>query len=240
MKLDILAFAAHPDDVELAASGTVIKHIQKGKKVGVVDLTKGELGSRGNAETRSIEAQNSAQIMGLSIRENLDLGDGFFEENEGSLLKVITMIRKYQPDVILCNSVTDRHPDHARAGNLVSRACFLSGLLKVETKIDGAHQMPFRPKSIYRYIQDRWIEPDVIVDISEQFELKMKSILAFETQFYNPDKNIDGPETPISSKDFIDFLKGRAIQFGRLINTQYGEGFNVERPIGVDDLTDLL
>jgi N-acetylglucosamine malate deacetylase 1 len=240
MKLDILAFAAHPDDVELAASGTVIKHIQKGKKVGIVDLTKGELGSRGNAETRSIEAQNSANIMGLSIRENLDMGDGFFEENEGSLLKVISMIRKYQPDVILCNSVTDRHPDHARAGNLVSRACFLSGLLKVETRIDGAHQMPFRPKSIYRYIQDRWIEPDVIVDISEQFELKMKSILAFETQFYNPDKNIDGPETPISSKDFIDFLKGRAIQFGRLINTQYGEGFNVERPIGVDDLTELI
>lgn len=240
MKLDILAFAAHPDDVELAASGTVIKHIQKGKRVGIIDLTKGELGSRGNAETRAIEAQNSANIMGLSIRENLDLGDGFFEENENSLLKVITMIRKYQPDVILCNSVTDRHPDHARAGNLISRACFLSGLLKVETKIDGAHQMPFRPKSIYRYIQDRWIEPDVIVDISEQFELKMKSILAFETQFYNPDKNIEGPETPISSKDFIDFLKGRAIQFGRLINTQYGEGFNVERPIGVDDLTDLL
>lgn len=240
MKLDILAFAAHPDDVELAASGTVIKHIQKGKKVGIIDLTKGELGSRGSAETRSIEAQNSANIMGLSIRENLDLGDGFFEENEASLLKVISMLRKYQPEIVLCNSVTDRHPDHARAGNLVSRACFLSGLLKVETKIDGAHQMPFRPKNIYRYIQDRWIEPDVIVDISEQFELKMKSILAFETQFYNPDKNIEGPETPISSKDFIDFLKGRAIQFGRLINTQYGEGFNVERPIGVDDLTDLL
>ncbi len=240
MKLDILAFAAHPDDVELAASGTVIKHIQKGKKVGIIDLTKGELGSRGNAETRSIEAQNSANIMGLSIRENLDLGDGFFEENEASLLKVITMIRKYQPEIVLCNSVSDRHPDHARAGNIISRACFLSGLIKIETILDNTNQLPFRPKNIYRYIQDRWIEPDVIVDISEQFELKMKSILAFETQFYNPDKNIDGPETPISSKDFIDFLKGRAIQFGRLINTQYGEGFNVERPIGVNDLTDLL
>ncbi len=240
MKLDILAFAAHPDDVELAASGTVIKHIQKGKKVGIIDLTKGELGSRGNAETRSIEAQNSANIMGLSIRENLDLGDGFFEENEASLLKVITMIRKYQPEIVLCNSFSDRHPDHARAGNIISRACFLSGLIKIETILDNTNQLPFRPKNIYRYIQDRWIEPDVIVDISEQFELKMKSILAFETQFYNPDKNIDGPETPISSKDFIDFLKGRAIQFGRLINTQYGEGFNVERPIGVNDLTDLL
>lgn len=238
MKLDILAFAAHPDDVELAASGTVSKHIKQGKKVGIIDLTRGELGTRGSADIRNEEATRSAKILGLSCRHNLDLGDGFFEINEDSLKSVITMIRLYQPEVVLCNSITDRHPDHGRGGDLVSRACFLSGLRKIETIYDGTQQEAYRPRAIYRYIQDRWIEPDIIVDISSEMETKLACIKAFSSQFYDPSS--DEPETPISSKDFMEFIDARAIQFGRLINTKFGEGFNVERSIGVDDLTNLI
>jgi bacillithiol biosynthesis deacetylase BshB1 len=237
MKLDILAFAAHPDDVELAASGTLLHHIALGKKVGIIDLTEGELGTRGSADLRKIEATNSSKILGISIRENVNLGDGFFEINESSLLKVVEMIRKYQPKVVLCNAISDRHPDHGRGGDLVARATFLSGLPKVITTHKGIIQEAFRPQTVLRYIQDNWVHPDIIVDITPYFEIKMKSILAFSSQFYNPESN--EPQTAISSKDFLEYLKGRAIQFGRLINTTYGEGFTVVRPVGIEDLTTI-
>lgn len=238
MQLDILAFAAHPDDVELASSGTLIKHIQVGKKVGIIDLTRGELGSRGSAEIRDKEAIASAKIMGLSARHNLDLGDGVFEINEGTLKEVVKMIRLYQPKVVICNSVSDRHPDHGRGGDLVVRACFLAGLVKFKTSYDDYDQRPSRPINVYRYIQDRWIDPDFVVDITDQMELKTKSILAFNSQFYDP-KSTE-PTTPISGPEFMDFVKGRAAQFGRIINVKFGEGFNVERPVGVADLTSLI
>lgn len=238
MKLDILAFAAHPDDVELAASGTVIKHIKQGKKVGIVDLTRGELGTRGSAELRDQEAATSAKILGINARHNLDLGDGFFEINENSLKAVIEMIRLYQPKIILCNSVSDRHPDHIRGGDLVSRAAFLSGLRKIETSYQGIQQEAYRPAAVYRYIQDYWLKPDIIVDITAEMAQKVESIRAFSSQFYDPNSN--EPSTPISSEDFLVFIDGRARQFGRLINATYGEGFNVERPIGTEDLTELL
>ncbi len=237
MELDILAFAAHPDDVELAASGTVLHHIAIGKKVGIVDLTKGELGTRGSAEIREQEAALSSKILGISARENLDLGDGFFEINESNLLKVVSMIRKYRPKVVLCNALHDRHPDHGRGGDLVARATFLSGLPKVVTMNNGQKQEAFRPLTVLRYIQDNWIQPDVVVDITPYFETKMKSILAFSTQFYNP--NSTEPQTAISTPDFLEYIKGRAIQFGRVINTTYGEGFNVVRPLGIEDLTSI-
>lgn len=238
MKLDILAFAAHPDDVELAASGTVIKHIRQGKKVGIVDLTRGELGTRGSAEIRDQEAAASSKILGLASRHNLDLGDGFFEITENTLKAIITVIRIHQPSIILCNAISDRHPDHGRGGDLVSRAAFLSGLRKIETIHLGKKQSPHRPKAVYRYIQDYWIKPDIIVDISDEMGHKIKSIQAFGSQFYDPESK--EPETPISSADFMDFIYARAQQFGRLINVKYGEGFNVERPIGLEDLTELL
>jgi len=237
MKADILVFAAHPDDVELAASGTVVKHIAQGKKVVIVDLTRGELGTRGSGELRDKEAEASGKILGIAARHNLDLGDGFFEINEDSLLAVVKMIRMYKPTIVICNSKWDRHPDHGRGGDLVSRAAFLSGLQKIETTISGVQQEKHRPNRVYKYIQDRWMKPDVVVDISEQMETKMKSILAFSSQFYDPESN--EPETPISSKDFLDFVKGRAMQFGRLINVKYGEAFTVDTPLGIDDLTDV-
>ena len=237
IKLDILAFAAHPDDVELAASGTLIKHIAQGKKVGIVDLTKGELGSRGSAEIRSKEASISAEIMNLDARVNLDLGDGFFEVGEEELLKVIEQIRYFRPEIVLCNAVEDRHPDHSRGSKLVSRACFLSGLQKINTEWNGEFQEAWRPKSVFHYIQDHWIDPDIIIDITDFFDSKMKAIYAFDSQFYNPDSS--EKETPISSPEFLEHIKGRAISLGRLIGSKYGEGFTVERPPGVEDLFDL-
>ncbi len=238
MKLDILAFGAHPDDIELAASGTILKHIEQGKKVGVVDLTLGELGTRGTAITRRTESQNSAKILSLEVRDNLQLLDGFFEINENSLLKVIAKIRKYKPEIVLCNATSDRHPDHGRGGDLVSRACFLSGLVKVETQIEnGKSQEPWRPKVVYRYVQDNWITPDFVVDITDHYETKMKSILAYKTQFFNVEE--EGPVTPISSPDFLEYIQGRASNFGRIIKVRYGEGFTVERSIGVDNLFEI-
>ena len=238
IKLDILAFAAHPDDIELAASGTLLAHIAAGKKVGIVDLTKGELGTRGNAELRLKEAAESSALMGINIRENLGFRDGFFVKDEHHLLKAIEMIRKYQPDIVLCNAEFDRHTDHAKAGDLIQEACFLSGLRKIETIYKGQEQDAWRPKAIYHYIQDYWTKPDIIVDITPYFKTKLKCIKAFGSQFYNPDSQ--EPESAISGKDFFDFLEGRALQFGRLIGTQYGEGFTVKRPIGAKDLTGLL
>jgi bacillithiol biosynthesis deacetylase BshB1 len=240
MKIDILAFAAHPDDVELAAAGTLLAHIALGKKVGIIDLTRGELGTRGSAEIRDEEATESSKILGIHARENLRMRDGFFVKDEESLLKVITIIRKYQPEIVLCNSEFDRHVDHGRAADLVHEACFLSGLRKIVTQKDGKHQEAWRPKSTYHYIQDYYTKPDIIFDITPYFSQKNEAIKAFKSQFFNPASNINEPETPISSADFWAFLEGRARQLGRLINVTYAEGFTVKRPVGSKDLTKLL
>lgn len=237
MKADILAIAAHPDDIELACSGTLFKHVQNGYKVVVVDLTEGELGTRGTPEIRLREAQDSAKILGLAERLNLGLADGFFENDTAHLIPVVEQIRKYRPEIIVTNSLEDRHPDHARAGDLVSRASFLAGLRKLETNFHGETQEAWRPKAVYRFIQDRWIDPDLVVDVSDQWETKMKSIMAFKSQFYDP--NSQEPSSQISSKEFLDFLEGRAREFGRIIGVEFGEGFNVERSPGVDDLLSL-
>lgn len=237
MNLDILAFGAHPDDVELSASGTLINHIKKGYKCGIVDLTNGELGTRGNAVTRKSEAEAASKIIGLSARENLNMADGYFQNDEAHKLQIVRMIRKYRPKIILCNAIMDRHPDHGRASLLVSDSVFLSGLIKVETADSGNKQEPWRPEAVYHYIQDRSIKPDFVVDISEEWEQKMQSILAYKTQFYQPDAT--EPETAISTKEFLDFLKARSIELGRPAGYKYAEGFTVERTPGILDLNHL-
>lgn len=238
MKLDILAFSAHPDDVELSCGGTIIKETAAGKKVGIIDLTEGELGSRGSRELRYKEAAKASEIMGLSIRENINIGDGFFEINQENLLKVIEKIRKYQPDIILTNAIRDRHPDHQRGYELVDRACFLSGLIKIETTLDGVKQEKWRPRLVLNYVQDYFIEADVVVDVTNQFDEKMKAIMAYSSQFYDP--NSKEPQTPISGEDFLEHLKGRASQYGRAIQTRYAEGFTCVRSVGVNRLEDLI
>lgn len=237
MKLDVLAFAAHPDDVEISAGGTIAQLVSQGKKVGIVDLTKGELGSRGSGELRLVEANDSAKILGLSARENLHMADGFFAHTEENLMSLIRMVRKYQPEIVLMNSVSDRHPDHGKGSKLASEACFLSGLRRIETTLDDEAQVHWRPKVVYHYIQDYFLEPDFVVDITPFFEKKMEAIKAFSSQFFDP--NSDEPATPISGKDFFSFLESRAMQFGRPIGVKYGEGFTVERYVGVEDLFSL-
>lgn len=238
MKLDVLAFAAHPDDVEISAGGTIAKLVSQGKKVGIVDFTQGELGSRGSAELRMVEATKSGEILGLSARENLKLADGFFEHSEENLRAVIRMVRKYQPEIVLANSVSDRHPDHGKGSKLASEASYLSGLRKIESELDGQPQAHWRPKAVYHYIQDYFIEPDFVVDVTPFFQMKMDAIKAFNSQFFDP--NSKEPTTPISGEDFFSFLESRAMQFGRPIGAKYGEGFTVERYIGVEDLFSLL
>ena len=239
MKIDILAFGAHPDDVELSCGGTILKEIHNGKTVGIIDLTKGELGTRGTAQTREIEASNAASILGVSFRKNLSFSDGFIVNDKAHQLEVIKLIRHYQPEIVLCNAIDDRHIDHGVASKLVSDACFLSGLIKIETKsLDSeAVQAPWRPKSIYHYIQWKPLEPDFVVDISDHIDKKMESVMAYSTQFYNP--NSQDPETPISSKNFVDSVRYRAADLGRLIGVGYAEGFNVERLPAIDSLFDL-
>jgi bacillithiol biosynthesis deacetylase BshB1 len=237
MKLDILVLAVHPDDAELGCSGTIVKHIALGKKVGIVDFTRGELGTRGSAEIRDQEAADSAKIMGLHARENLRFRDGFFENNEAHQLEVAKMIRKYRPEVVLTNALHDRHPDHGRAGDLASDACFLSGLSKISTQLGGSEQQAWRPKLVLQYIQDRYIKPDVIIDITPYFETKLAAIKAFKTQFFNPE--LDEPETYISSPEFFDSVIGRAREFGKSIGATYGEGFTSRKLLGVDNLFDL-
>jgi bacillithiol biosynthesis deacetylase BshB1 len=237
MKLDILAFAAHPDDVELSASGTLLKYIAEGKKVGIIDLTRGELGSRGTATTRTLEAENAGKLMGLSVRDNLDLADGFFDDSFDTKMRIIQQIRKYQPDIVLANAMSDRHPDHGRAGKIVADASFLSGLLKIQSAEDDIPQAPFRPQLLLHYIQDHYLEPDIVIDVSDFMEQKIEVIKAFSSQFYDP--NFDGPETPISGEDFFDFIKGRMMTLGRPIGAKYAEGFTCDRILGVDDLFDL-
>ncbi|MDU8886344.1 bacillithiol biosynthesis deacetylase BshB1 [Yeosuana sp. MJ-SS3] len=239
MKLDILAFGAHPDDVELGCGGTIAKEISKGKIVGIIDLTRGELGTRGTPESRDAEATEAAKILGVAIRQNMEFADGFFVNDKYHQIELIKMIRKYRPEIVLCNAVTDRHIDHGKGSSLVSDACFLSGLLKIDTKTEDEDgwQEPWRPKHVYHYIQWKNLEPDVVVDISEFIQSKIQAVLAYKTQFYNPDSN--GPETPISSKNFEESIAYRARDLGRLIGSEYGEGFTAERYIAVDSLFNL-
>ena len=239
-KLDILVFASHPDDAELTCSGTIAKHIHQGRKVGIVDLTKGELGTRGNAQIRAQESAESSRILGIKERNNIGLADGFFESDKESCLKIIPYIRYYQPEIILCNSIEDRHPDHGKGSELVSRASFLSGLMKIETEWKGVKQDAWRPKNVYHYIQDRFLKPDFVVDISAHWETKLACIKAFRSQFYNPDATDEEPQTYISGKVFFDYLEARAREFGHSIGVEFGEGFTKEKEIGVKDLFDLI
>lgn len=238
LTLDILAFGVHPDDVELSASGTLLKHISQGKTVGLIDLTEGELGTRGTVETRYAEAAKAKEILGAVIRENLKMADGFFTIDQPHFLKVIEKIRQYRPKVVLANAVSDRHPDHGRAGKLVAEACFLAGLRKIETFLNGEKQEAYRPKAVYHYIQDYALQPDFVVDVTPFVEKKIASIEAYSTQFYNPNSN--EPSTPISGKEFMEYIKGRMLQNGRYIGVEYAEGFTVARPMGVEDLTELF
>lgn len=238
MKLDILVLAVHPDDAELGCSGTILKHIALGKKVGIVDFTRGELGTRGTAETRDQEAADSAKILGLHARENLGFKDGFFKNDEVHQLEVIKMIRKYQPEIVLTNALEDRHPDHGRAGDLANDACFLSGLAKINTQLEGKEQQAWRPRLLFQYIQDRYLKPDIIVDITPYIETKIASIKAFKTQFFNPE--LDGPDTYISSPDFFESVIGRSREFGKSIGVTYAEGFTSRKLLGVNSLFDLL
>lgn len=238
MKLDILAFGSHPDDVELSCAGTLAKEIAAGKKVGIVDLTRGELGTRGTAETREVEAADAAKILGVSIRENLRFEDGFFENNRENQLEIIKILRKYRPEIVLCNAVEDRHIDHGRGAKLVSDACFLSGLMKIETNLDSKTQEAWRPKHVYHYIQWKNSEPDIVVDISGFIETKLKAVKAYKTQFY--DENSKEPKTPISSDNFLDSITYRARDLGRLIGTDHAEGFTVERYPAVNSIFDLI
>lgn len=237
MKLDILVLAVHPDDAELGCSGTILKHIALGKKVGIIDFTRGELGTRGTADIRDEEAADSAKIMGLHARENLRFRDGFFENNEAHQLEVVKMIRKYQPEIVLTNAMHDRHPDHGRAGDLANDACFLSGLSKISTQLDNEEQQAWRPRLVLQYIQDRYIAPDIIIDITPYFETKIAAIKAFKTQFFNPE--LDEPDTYISSPEFFESVIGRAREFGKVVGATYGEGFTSRKLLGVDNLFNL-
>lgn len=240
MKLDILVFAAHPDDAELCCSGTIAKHVRLGKTVGVVDLTRGELGTRGTAETRRAEAEVSSKILGLSARENLGFADGFFVNDKEHQLEIIKMLRKYRPDVVLANTLADRHPDHGRAGQLVRDAIFYSGLRKVNTSLEGEIQHEWRPKAVYHYMQDRLFVPDLVVGFGqEEMDLKIASLKAFKTQFYNPDDQSGEPQTYISTPEFFESVVGRARELGKPVGAAYGEGFEVEKFIGVGNLFDL-
>ncbi|CAM3692784.1 bacillithiol biosynthesis deacetylase BshB1 [Flavobacterium saliperosum S13] len=237
MKLDILAFGAHPDDVELGCGATIAKEISLGKKVGIVDLTRGELGTRGSADIRDEEAAAAAKILGVQIRENLRFRDGFFVNDEKHQLEIIRMIRKYQPEIVLCNAVEDRHIDHGKGSKLVSDACFLSGLRRIETVDNGEQQEAWRPKLVYHYIQWKNSEPDFVVDVTGFTDKKVEAVMAYSSQFYEPNSN--EPITPIATKNFLDSLVYRSQDLGRLIGTDFGEGFTVERYLAVNSLGDL-
>ncbi|MEN2282183.1 bacillithiol biosynthesis deacetylase BshB1 [Algoriphagus sp. SE2] len=236
-KLDILVIAAHPDDAELGCSGTILSQVEKGNKVGIVDLTQGEMGTRGTPELRLQEADEAAKILKLSIRENLKFKDIYFSNDEEHQLRLIEVIRKYRPEIVLANAVSDRHPDHGKGSDLASIACFMSGLRKIETTVDGKNQEAWRPKHVYHYIQNNHINPDFIVDITPYWEDKVKSIKAFKSQFFDPTNQ--EPASFISDPEFLPFIESRAREFGHRIMTTYGEGFTIERHIGVKDLFDL-
>lgn len=238
MKLHILAIAAHPDDVELSCAGTLLKHTALGYDCGVLDLTTGELGTRGSGELRLIEAAEAAKILGLKIRDNVKMADGFFRNDKEHQLEIIKKIRQYKPELVLCNAISDRHPDHGRASQLVSEACFYSGLRKIQTVVNGAEQEAWRPKAVYHYIQDRHMQPDVVVDVTEFVEKKMQAIKAFKSQFYDPDSK--EPESPISVKNFLEVVKGKMGLHGRDAGFEFAEGFTVERAPGVKNLFNLI
>jgi bacillithiol biosynthesis deacetylase BshB1 len=238
LKLDILVLPVHPDDAELGCSGTILKHIAAGKKVGIADITRGELGTRGSAEIREKEAAVSAEILGLTVRENLGLPDGFFQNSPEYQLKVIEVIRKYKPEIIITNAYHDRHPDHGRANKLVEEAAFLAGLRKIETYNEGVPQTAWRPNLVLHFIQDNYIRPDVVIDVTEYWDKKLESIRAFGSQFFNQDWP-DEPQTYISSPDFIQAIEARAREFGKSIQVKYAEGFTSKKILGVDSLFDL-
>jgi N-acetylglucosamine malate deacetylase 1 len=241
MKLDILAIGVHPDDVELGCSGTLINEIKAGKKAGIVDMTQGELGTRGTIDTRYKESAEAAKIMGVEVRENLKMRDGFFENNEESKLKLISAIRRYQPSIVIGNVLHDRHPDHGRAGNLIAEASFLAGLSKIETKDDkGVLQDRWRPAYVLHYIQDWYHEPDILIDISDVFEQRMKAIEAYSTQFHTNASGDAGPQTYISTPDFLESVIARARMFGKRIGVKYAEGFICEKKIGIRSLDALI
>lgn len=241
MKLDILAIGVHPDDVELSCSGTLINEIRRGKKAGVLDLTQGELGTRGTIETRYKEAADAAMIMGIQVRENLKMRDGFFQNNEEHQLKLISIIRKYQPSIVLGNALHDRHPDHGRAGKLIADSCYLAGLSKIETKDEnGKQQERWRPTYVLHYIQDWYHEPDVLIDISDSFDQRMKAIEAYSTQFHTGTVSAEGPQTYISTPDFLESIIARARMFGKRIGVKYAEGFLSEKKIGIAGLDALI
>ncbi len=238
MKIDILVLAAHPDDAEISCGGTIAKHISMGLKVGVVDLTRGELGTRGTAQIRDQEAAASSKILGLTVRENLGLRDGFFKNSEEDQLRVVAAIRKCQPEIILTNATHDRHPDHGRAAELVYESSFLAGLVKVETKDQGKIQSPWRPKAVYHFIQSQYIHPDLVVDVSDFWEKKLEALRAYKSQFFDPQSK--EPETFISSPSFMKLIESHGQEMGNAIGTKYGEGFTVRRYLGVKNLFDLI
>ena len=237
MKLDILAFGAHPDDVELGCGGTLAKAIAAGKKVGIIDLTRGELGTRGTAEIRDAEAAAAAKILGIHFRENLNMRDGFFENNEENQLQIIAIIRKYKPEIVICNAIEDRHIDHAKGSKLVADACFLSGLTKIETHFENQKQAAWRPKNVYHYIQWNSLKPDFVVDISGYNDQRLEAIKAYKSQFYDPISK--EPQTPIATKTFLESLNFRVQDFGRLVGVDFAEGFTSDRILAVDTLENL-
>jgi bacillithiol biosynthesis deacetylase BshB1 len=233
MQVDILVIGVHPDDVELSCSGTLLKHIALGKTVGIVDLTLGEMGTRGNAELRTQEAMKATKIIGASFRKQLNFADCFFENNQAHLTEIIKVIREYKPQIVLCNAISDRHPDHGRAAKLVADACFYSGLVKIDTQ-----QAAWRPKAVYHYIQDNYIHPHFVVDVTAFADKKREAIMAYSSQFYNPESK--EPATPISSPEFLEALYSKMSIWGRTIGVRYAEGFTTARYPGVDNLFDLI
>lgn len=237
-KLDMLAFGVHPDDIELGCSGTILACVAEGKKAGIIDLTKGELGTRGSAEIRKEEAANAAKVLKVTIRENLEMADGFFQNDESHQRKVIEVIRKYRPEIILCNSIEDRHPDHGRSAKLVEDAAFLSGLRKIETFTQGEKQQEWRPKYVFHYIQDRFLQPSFVFDISNFMDEKLKAVLCYKTQFFNPDLN--EPETYISSPEFFETVKARAMMLGKRIGVKYAEGYVTRKMVGISSFNSFI
>lgn len=238
MKLDVLAFGVHPDDVELSCAGVLLVEKKRGKRTGIIDLTQGELGTRGTAETRRMEAAEAAKILEVDIRENLEMADGFFQNNEEHQRKIITSIRTYQPEIVLCNAPEDRHPDHGRSSNLVADAAFLSGLRKIETVSHGRQQEAWRPKYVFRYIQDRMLQPDFVIDISDVMEQKIEAIRAYRTQFHN--EGTDEPQTYISTPDFLDSVIYRHKWFGKMIGVKFAEGFISDKMVGLNNFDSII
>jgi len=236
LKLDLLVITVHPDDAELGCGGTILKEVAVGRRVGVVDLTRGELGTRGTMEIRANEAAAAAKILGLSVRENLGMRDGFFSNDEYHQLQIVQCIRKYKPEIIITNALQDRHPDHGRAGNLVNDASFLAGLQRIGTTDDGKPQQPHRPRLLLQLIQDHYIKPDIVVDVSDYWEEKIRAIQAYGSQFHNTSYQADEPETYISRPDFMEYIEGRAREYGKYIGVRYAEGYTCRRLLGVDDL----